>query len=503
MFVLTCSLTIVSAQDSVFRDRSPLPAFVHDQAEIESLPSDTFVLRARRLDANGIRAIAGLRHLEWLELSGLCLEDEPLRDYSLPPNTLGLIAQLPRLKVLSLRVIENLQAFELRKLERIPTLTSIRLEHIDDLSDAHVAACSHLPALRGLHLEGRGDISDEGMARIGTLIGLNHLSLRGSFEVTEIGYRELARLKRLRSLDLSVPWYLWGRGSLASGQANGDGPLELGRFDDGALIALAPLKQLRSLSLGYRFAVTNASMPTLGSFAKLRHLDLRGCSSLTDDGLAHLPRQLESLNVARCNAVESIPEQLTELQILNAFEMPALSDSGLTSISEMPKLRKLQLYACPGITKASLPVIAKLTHLTHLSVAGASWLDDSAVQTLSRLRELRLLNVGGFASVFRIEGTSITAGGPTAITAMGVAALKKLKHLEELRLSAAQPMKVAALRELECLPLRKLVLNWVDISYDEETPGLTALRARWQDVDLHWWPPIADDSRMSGLDRGR
>ncbi len=104
---------------------------------------------------------------------------------------------------------------------------------------------------------------------------------------------------------------------------------------------MAVVPQLEQLHLLYTNIADNG-LERLAPLKKLRVLDLRGCATVTDAGLAHLPAL----------------ENLERLKLRN----PSVTDAGMKSIKKMKKLKGLWLED----TQLSDQGLADLEGLTAL-----------------------------------------------------------------------------------------------------------------------------------------
>jgi uncharacterized protein (TIGR02996 family) len=266
------------------------------------------------ITAEGLAVLASLRHLEAIDLRNCPLTDAGARCLAgLPLAEVKFNAVAPELTEAGMRV---LAAAPLRKL------------HLDGdlLGDAHVAPLAAHPTLADLELGGApltvsgartlaslplsrlylpsSTLDDRGVAelaplgdRLRTLYlghsaaitdaacqalavfgGLVFLDLR-STKVTGAGLRSIARLHRLEHLDLGF----------------------LG-LDDDAVHALAPLANLRSLSLCLSRAITDGAIDTLARLPALERLDLSGAQLTAHaiERLAELPH-LQALGLMDCD----------------------------------------------------------------------------------------------------------------------------------------------------------------------------------------------------------
>lgn len=476
---------------TVPQDPAPPPggaAVVRTAADLAELPEDTTAVECVRLEGPAFAKLRRLARLEQLTVSGRMVDDgmffEP---YPLPRDALEAAAALPRLRVLRLEVVDDLDARQLASLQRLPLLEELHLRRIDWLADDHFEAVAALPALRRLWLEGCGDAGDAALGRLLGATQLDGLVLRGTYALTAAGYRQLAEQRRLQRLDLSAPWYLADAGAVTAGGWP-DGRTDA--VDDGVLAVVGRLTTLRVLGLGARRRITDAGLAHLRALERLTALDLAQCHGITAAGLAALPGTLRELVLDETPRVAGVPAHLGALRRLSLRGAVRFDDDAALGLAAFPGLLELDLSDCPSLSAACVDAIAALSGLRVLRLRGHAWLDDAALAAFARCRQLRTLHVGSYEDRHPPPVGPGLTGGRTAITGAGVARLAALAELRELDLSAAQPLPVAALRALGGLPLAKLMLAWTVVEYDERTPDLAALRSLWPEARVEWFAPV-------------
>ena len=236
-------------------------------AHLAGLPLVTLQFTAvEGLTARGMHTIASLP-LRSLELRGDHLDDAALEPLAAQPT-------LDNLQLGGVALGADGGARGAAALGTIPHLRRLYLCS-STIGDAGVARLQ--PSLRSLHLGHCESISDAACSSIARMRGLRFLDL-ASTQVTAAGLRMLAGLSELEHLDL--------------------GFLDLGDQD---LAALAAFGNLRSLSLAFGRALSDAAIDTLEQLEQLQTLDLAAAeiSPAAIDRLARLPR-LGHLGVHDC-----------------------------------------------------------------------------------------------------------------------------------------------------------------------------------------------------------
>ena len=212
--------------------------------------------------------------------------------------------------------------------------------------------------LEGISLE-RSRVSDEDLRLLADTPGLRWLSLRSCSQITNRALACLAEVApRLEFLDLSG----------------------CHRTSAAGLRHLASLSHLRELQCQNR-QWEDGDLIHLRALPNLRSLSLRGLKGAFGDGLAHLAPL----------------ERLTDLDLSNCRN---LSGKRSLALPALPELRGLDLQWSWNLTDPALPMLArqpKLERLTlgtnRFTVAGLR-----SQQRLEQLRELRLFEVDEYRS---------------------------------------------------------------------------------------------------------
>ncbi len=280
----------------------------------------------------------------------------------------------------------------------------------------------------------------------------------------------LAGLKNLRELKLG-------------GRALGDGGLAhlagLTRLQaltladtqitDAGVARLARLRGLRRLNL-WGTRVTGAGLKHLAGLTALRRLELGG-TGIGDQGLGHLAglQRLTYLGLGSTRVVGPGLASLSALGELETLELwySDLTDAGLAHIAALPRLRELQIWYT-RVTDAGMAHLASAAGLLNLGLGGTG-VGDAGLAHLARLRGLKTLDLWGTAvgdagashlqALSALEDLSL---GGTGVTDAGLARLAGLTRLRRLSLwgtrvtsaGAAHLRRLTALEELELFATR-------------------------------------------------
>jgi internalin A len=185
------------------------------------------------------------------------------------------------------------------------------LEHLNlrgtRVADNTVAAAATLPQLQSLDISFT-DVLDNGIDALAAAPNLKELAI-GGLRITEVAFQSVRQISGLERLDVSGGKFIGG------GQRIGI------TLDDGALQAIASLKELRELKLGY------ANFPSRGlgilkTLPMLERLDLTYCGRIDDFAVEHLTSwkslrwiDLTGTRMSR-DAVTKLREQRPDCRIL-------------------------------------------------------------------------------------------------------------------------------------------------------------------------------------------
>jgi Leucine-rich repeat (LRR) protein len=148
------------------------------------------------------------------------------------------------------------------------------------ISDGTLALVSKLPAIEALDIANT-QVTDNGLDHLITLTNLKELSL-GRSRLSENALEVLRMLPTLTYLDLS------GARPVPPDMARRRGGV--GALSDSTLRALAELKDLRTLKLGYS-DITSAGLAALAGLDKIEKLGLESCAGVDDSAVAELAKR--------------------------------------------------------------------------------------------------------------------------------------------------------------------------------------------------------------------
>lgn len=369
---LTLSLPAAAHQGRL----APL-ASLHRLRRLELVPAAGAAAAAPlELDLRTLLPLVALPHLQSLALQGWRLQSctalqhlGSLTELELGACTLedwqGTLAPLlaPLSRLVRLRCGGQLPRAGREPLAGLGTLGALADVALADGAPADDDACAELAALRRLsslelsrcHKDANSPdaVTDAGLAALACLgSGLRRLALAGHGGLTDAGLALLARaLTALQHLELRLqPW------------AARPPPLP-GVGDDGVRSLASCLRGLRSLRLGW-LRLGERGCEAIAGLAGLTCLELHCCPELRDAALLHLRRlpALARLGLRGCTGVTDIG--LAQLARGAAFA-PALreldlggchknvSDAGLAALGGL-RLEVLGLAHCDAVTDAGI-----------------------------------------------------------------------------------------------------------------------------------------------------
>jgi Leucine-rich repeat (LRR) protein len=307
---------------------------VRDRRRIQAkadLPKRSFDLVSVSIDSErstkpvipftGLSALAGLKHLSFLELRGYPVRDDDT-DY---------LATLPNLTHLQITDCKTFSGKKLSMLKKAEKLEILNLRSTDKVSADGIAQIGQLSELKNLNLSA-SKLADSDLPPLRQLKKLEGLSVTGP-EITLAGWRELKGLP-LKSCGFSSPpgkFAEWCReiGSLFptinhsymwSGQP----------FPAGEIAALKGFGGLEELIIS-SVHTDDATLAEVLDFPKLNKLVINNGGSadlakkVTDEGIAQLAK-LRSLKTLRLeNLGEVTGEGLIGLRQLENLELPLRS----------------------------------------------------------------------------------------------------------------------------------------------------------------------------------
>ncbi len=205
---------------------------------------------------------------------------------------------------------------------------------------------------------------------------------------------------------------------------------------DGGLAHLPKLPFLKSLDLATT-KVTNQGMQHLARMPSLESLSLQG-TTITDEGVAFL------------NAAPN----LKRLDLRNCSLTPA----GFAAIGKMPALEEINLDLTPGLNDQTLDLMCEARTLKRLHLRDCGGISDNGLKALRKLEVLEEINVNrsqltgeGFLAVSKEGGLKtlkLLGISVAPLTLKGAKAINSLKSLEHLDLQQVAAMNDVGLVEI-------------------------------------------------------
>ena len=265
--------------------------------------------------------------------------------------------------------------------------------------------------------------------------------------------------------------------------------LAWGSFSDSGLENLKGLTRLREIWLHGR-GITEKGLDHLAANKGLRRLHLDD-TRVTAAGIARQPfaSALESLSLSGTDVDDATLAGLDALTGLRGFGLlrAHVTDTGLSPLARLTGLHSLSLFDCPALTDSGLANLRGLSELDELNIGGASF-SDAGIEQLRSLRNLRTLTLW---SVPLSDRSARTIGDLSTlrvlmlmpagkITDQGLAALCKLRDLENLQISESEITdaglpSLLRLRQLQFLELSNSKITDAGVASLGRLGGLKSL----------------------------
>lgn len=324
--------------------------------------------RCRNITSAGWATLKTMSKLRELNAEYTSLTDDDLKS----------IAQMPRLKTLSLKYCRFVTPAGLKHLAAGKAkLTSLSLAYHRKFSDKDLSVLLGIPTLTALNLR--------------------------STPLTDAAVPTLLKLPNLKSLDLSyVPLTDAGVEALAKLRQLEELTFYHGRFTDKGLKAIAGMPNLKRLDLTSCGGVTAAGLQDLARIKGLERLSLSStrANEKTLEALKGL-KKLKELDLSRCgsiaatgNALETVAT-FTSLESLNVANNSWVRKRGLKALKPLTKLKKLDLTGCRSMSSTGIGYVGNLSSLETLRMSRTGTLTSTAVQALQKLTKLKELNLDG------------------------------------------------------------------------------------------------------------
>lgn len=274
--------------------------------------------------------------------------------------------------------------------------------------------------------------------------------------------------------------------------------------NDADLALLQDLPTVEHLTADKR-GVTDEGLAALKNHPGLKTLDL-SISGITNAGLAHLQElpKLEEVILKRCDLTAPAYVEIAKCKTLKRIRAPQsnFDDECLAALKDCAQLELIDLQDCNRVTEKGLEVLRNFPKLKFLRLWGPT-ITDKVLSYVSEAKALRTLS---------LEATPV---GPE-----GLAQVKGLTNLQELKLSSAANITSASLEQiaghshLQVLELRNTAvgskgmvhlaglkeLRVLDLS---ETAvgdkGLASLKGLTNLEDLNLWQSTTSDAGLENI----
>jgi hypothetical protein len=216
--------------------------------------------------------------------------------------------------------------------------------HVTAVTSDGFAHLARLPNLGSLGADGK--LSDDAaMGHIAAMPRLRRLRVQES-TATDDGFEALARSRSIT--------HLWGR--------------QCPNFGSRGFVALSSMPALRGLGIGCA-NVDDAALSTLPHFPALRELTPIG---FTDEGFAPIGRcpRLERLTCMYCRDTgDAATAHVAGLRLKYYYAgLTKITDRSLEILGRMESLEQVDLYECNGVTDAGLASLADLPRLRIINL---------------------------------------------------------------------------------------------------------------------------------------
>jgi len=218
-----------------------------------------------------------------------------------------------------------------------------------------------------------------------------------------------------------------------------------GNFDDSALAFISNVKTLRLLDLRGCASVTDAGLACVKDLPNLIVLKLR-CTAVTNDGIENARgKKLKTFGIEDSQTFDDealgwLGEMTDSMQEVTVMRCIAISDDGVQKMAGLKNMRKLNLRGNYSGSDA-LKICANMPELTQLIVS-ENVIDDEGVTYLEGLTKLEHLDLwanivtdAGVDSLIKIQSLKKLVLTACQITDEGVAKLTALKNLADLDLA--------------------------------------------------------------------
>jgi hypothetical protein len=214
-----------------------------------------------------------------------------------------------------------------------------------------------------------------------------------------------------------------------------------------SVMNLCMLKNLTTLEIRTS-EVNDDCVERLSALPHLTHLDISGCSGITDDGFAYLP-SLKNLRTLKCeanymsethcdNISDNACSHIAKISTLRCLAVSSylISDRGVEELAKLKHLRQLTLWSI-DVTDEGFKSISKITSLRTLDISSFKNISAKGFEHLSQLQELRSLTCmhtnltdEGMVHIANIPTLEFLDVSEAKITDACLSSIQQLKNLQ-------------------------------------------------------------------------
>ncbi|MBQ9456752.1 MAG: hypothetical protein Q4A17_10795 [Thermoguttaceae bacterium] len=309
---------------------------------------------------------------------------------------------------------------DLAKICKLDTVTTCKI-YGANLKPGGASVITGLKSCTKLSIENT-DFQDDDMAFLVDMPWVTELTLRRNTYLRTKTIEYVSQMPNLRNLVLLY-----------------------GNFDDSALAYLSKVKTLRLLDLRGCASVTDAGLACVKELPNLIVLKLR-CTAVTNAGIENVRgKKLKTFGIEDSQTFDDealgwLGEMVDSMQEVTIMRCIAISDDGVQKLAGLKNMRKLNLRGNYSGSDA-LKICANMPELTQLIVS-ENVIDDEGLTYLEGLTKLEHLDLwanivtdSGVDSLVKIQSLKKLSLVACQITDEGVAKLAALSNLADLDLA--------------------------------------------------------------------
>ncbi|MDO4629888.1 MAG: hypothetical protein Q4C70_11950 [Planctomycetia bacterium] len=308
---------------------------------------------------------------------------------------------------------------DLAKICKLDTVTSCKI-YGANLKPGGASVITGLKSCTQLSIENT-DFVDDDMAFLADMPWVTQLTLRRNTYLRTKTLEYVAKMPKLRNLVLLY-----------------------GNFDNEGLKYVSTIKTLRLLDVRGCASITDEGLACVKELPSLIVLKLR-CTAVTNEGISNIRGKalktfgIEDSQTYNGEAIAWLAEMVDSMQEITIMRCIAISDDDVKQLETLKNMRKLNLRG-NYLGSDALTCCANMPELTQL-ILSENVIDDEGMKYLEGLQKLNHLDLWanivtdeGMNSIAKLAGLQKLSLVATQITDEGVAKLVALPKLADLDL---------------------------------------------------------------------